>query len=240
MGIIDVNNLSFNYGKKEVLKDFSLTIEQGRIMGLLGPNGVGKSTLINILNGFLKPTAGSAKIYGEDCSRLSYKLKQRMAYLMEGHLQYNFMTAYQAQTFYRHFYPNWDDIQYVNDIAEAGIRPKQLIGTMSCGQRSQVALAIVMAQNPELLILDDFSMGLDPISRRRFIIKLKQYAETNTITVLASSHIIQDMEHFIDDVTILGVNSEFETMTLSSFMGKYKQLGNSLEDVFINLFINKI
>lgn len=94
---------------------------------------------------------------------------------------------------------------------------------MSCGQRSQVALGLILAQDPELLVLDDFTLGLDPGYRRLFIDYLREYAKAENKTIFTTSHIIQDMERLIDDCMIMDYNRVLAYMPLKDFMGQFKQ-----------------
>lgn len=236
MNAVEVDKLTFNYTGKPVLKNLSFSLKEGRVLGLLGPNGVGKSTLINILNGFLVPHSGTAKLFGEPCLNLKPDIKQRVGYLMEGHIQYNFMNVLQAERFYSLCYPRWNSDLYHENLSNSNIAYNQKIGNMSCGQRSGVALSILMAQNADLLILDDFSMGLDPIYRRKFITTLKDFVKTTGKTVLATSHIVQDMEELIDDVFLMGLQDNGGPQTLQGFIETNNQNGETLEDIFINLY----
>ena len=201
--IIECNNLTHYYGKKLVYENLNISVGEGRILGLLGKNGAGKSTTINILNGFLAPRSGQCLIYGEDTQNLSPATKARIGYLIEGHIQYSFMNVHQIEKFYSGFYEKWDRDAYFNLINRLKILPRQKISTMSCGQRAQVALGLILAQDPDLLILDDFSLGLDPGYRRLFIDYLREYAKSRGKTVFLTSHIIQDMERLIDDCIIM-------------------------------------
>lgn len=240
MEVINVHNLSFSYGSKKVLDKICFALPEGRIMGLLGPNGTGKSTLINLLNGFLDPDGGCISVFGKTGHLQSYGVKHRTGYLMEGHIQYPFMNVLQAEKFYRPFYAKWNTSLYHNYISDAKIGLSQKIGTMSRGQQSKVALAVLMAQNTDLLVLDDFSMGLDPVYRQLFINDLSDYARTNHKTVLATSHIIQDMEKLIDDVAILGQNEFSGVYQLQDFLSMHEDKGSTLDDIFVNLFIDTI
>lgn len=201
--VIECNNLTHYYGKRKIYEDLSFTVPKGKILGLLGKNGTGKTTTINILSGYLKPKAGECRIFGQDITTMDPIEKRRIGLLLEGHVQYTFMTIEQLEKFYSAFYPNWDNTVYYELMKKLKVAPNQRISNMSCGQRSQVALGIILAQNPELLILDDFSLGLDPGYRRLFIDYLKEYAVAEGKTIFVTSHIIQDMERFIDDCIIM-------------------------------------
>lgn len=200
--VIDCRNLTHYYGGKRVLHDVSWSVEPGRITGLLGRNGAGKTTTINILNSFLTPREGSCLLFGQEAHRLSSETKTRIGYLIEGHVQYGFMNIHQLERFYAPFYKNWDPKIYFHLMSKLDITPTQHISTMSCGQRSQVVLGLVLAQNPDLIIFDDYSMGLDPGYRRLFIEVIRDYAADGKRSILLTSHIIQDLEGLIDDCVI--------------------------------------
>jgi ABC-2 type transport system ATP-binding protein len=229
MNAIECRNLTHCYGKKMVYENLSFNVEEGTILGLLGKNGTGKSTTINILNGFLQPKEGECLIYGENTQNLSPKTKRRIGFLIEGHIQYTFMNIHQIEKFYSGFYPAWNNKPYWDLMSKLKVTPKQKISTMSCGQRSQVALGLILAQDPDLLILDDFSMGLDPGYRRLFIDYLREYAKAENKTIFVTSHIIQDMERLIDDVLIMDYGRILAQQPLSSFMNRFRQFNITLK-----------
>lgn len=202
--VIECQNLSHRYGKRLIYKDLSFSVPRGRILGLLGKNGTGKTTTINILSGYLAPTAGCCTILGYDVRRMPHTMRRHIGLLIEGHVQYQFMNIEQIERFYAAFYPNqWRRDAYYELMRKLHVAPKQRISRMSCGQRSQVALGLILAQNPQLLVLDDFSLGLDPGYRRLFVDYLREYARAEQRTVFLTSHIIQDMERLIDDCIIM-------------------------------------
>jgi len=181
----------------------SFTVQRGTITGLLGKNGTGKTTTINILMGYLKPTSGKCTIFGEDVSSISPVTRERIALLLEGHVQYSFMNITQIEKFYSRFYPKWNRDAYYDLMSRLKVTPGQRISNMSNGQKSQVALGLILAQNADLLVLDDFSLGLDPGYRRLFIEYLRDYAKSEDKTVFMTSHIIQDVEKLVDDCIIM-------------------------------------
>ncbi len=202
--VIECKNLTHYYGDKLVLNDLNLSVEKGRIFGILGKNGMGKTTTINILMGFLRPTSGQCLVFGEESHKLSPATRQKIGLLHEGHLAYDFMTIRQVENFYSRFFPNWKADYYWDLMGKLGLSDNHKIKNMSCGQRSQVVLGLIFAQDPELLILDDYSMGLDPGYRALFIDYLQEYVREKNKTVFLTSHIIQDVEKVVDDTIIMG------------------------------------
>jgi len=221
--VVEVKNLTYYYGNKLVFENFNFEIKSGRIFGLLGKNGTGKTTTINILNGFLKPTSGQCLMFGEDSYKLSPQTKARVGFLIEGHVQYSFMSIVQIEKFYSSFYPKWKKEPYYELMAKLEVTQNQKLSKMSCGQRSQVALGLILAQDPDLLILDDYSMGLDAGYRRLFLDYLIEYAKAESKTIFVTSHIIQDLENFLDDCLIIDYRSVLLSMPIKKFQSTFKQ-----------------
>ncbi len=221
--VVECNHLTHYYGNKLVYKDLNFKIPKGSIFGLLGKNGTGKTTTINILNGFLTPTSGECLIFGENSQNLSPETKRRIGFLMEGHVQYSFMNIRQIEKFYSAFFPRWNKEIYWELMNKLEVSPNQKISRMSCGQRSQVALGLILAQDPDLLVLDDYSMGLDPGYRRLFLDYLTEYAKAEEKTIFVTSHIIQDLEKLIDYCVILDYSGILLSMPVQEFQQKFKQ-----------------
>lgn len=221
--VVEIKDLTHYYGKKLVYENLSFNIKEGSIFGLLGKNGTGKTTTINILNGFLRPKSGKCLMFGEDSYNLSPATKARVGFLIEGHIQYSNMNIIQIEKFYSAFYPKWKKEPYYELMSKLAVTQDQKLSKMSCGQRSQVALGLILAQDPDLLILDDYSMGLDAGYRRLFIDYLTEYAKAEKKTIFITSHIIQDLENFLDDCVILDYRSVLMTMPIKEFMSTFKQ-----------------
>ncbi len=221
--VVECRNLTHYYGKRCIYENLNFSIPKGRILGLLGKNGTGKTTTINILNGYLKPKSGECLMFGENAANLSPETKQKVGLLIEGHVQYSFMNISEIEKFYASFYPKWRKEAYYDLMKLLKIAPNQKISRMSCGQRSQVALGLILAQDAELLILDDFSMGLDPGYRMLFVDYLSEYARSENKTVFVTSHIIQDMERLIDDCLIMDYGRILLQMPVSELMSKFNR-----------------
>lgn len=220
--VVEVKDLTHYYGNKMVYEKLNFHIKKGSIFGLLGKNGTGKTTTINILNGFLKPKSGQCLILGEDSYKLTPKTKAQIGFLIEGHIQYSFMNIIQIEKYYSQFYPNWKKEVYYDLMSKLKVLDNQKISKMSCGQRSQVTLGLLLAQDPDLLILDDYSMGLDAGYRRLFLDFLKEYGKAENKTIFITSHIIQDLDGFLDDCVILDYNGVVLQMPMNEFKDNFK------------------
>lgn len=228
--VISCKNLTHYYGKRLIYKDLSFNVPKDRILGLLGKNGTGKTTTINILNGYLKPKSGECLIFGRDVQNMEPSLRRNIGLLIEGHIQYSFMNIRQIEKFYASFYPKWKKEAFYELVGKLKITPTQRISRMSCGQRSQIALGLILAQDPELLILDDFSLGLDPGYRRLFVDYLREYARAEQKTVFLTSHIIQDMERLIDDCIIMDYGHIMIQQPVKELLGSVKRYEFTVPD----------
>lgn len=219
--VIEVRNLAHTYNRHTVYSDLNFSLPRGKVFGLLGKNGVGKTTLIKILMGFLRPQAGRVRVFGEDAHNLSPATRARIGLLFEGHLAYEFLTIAQIERFYAPFYPRWNRDVYYDLVGRLRLPVTHKIGAMSCGQRSQVVLGLIMAQQPELLLLDDYSMGLDAGYRRLFLDYMREYLEGEQRTVLLTSHVIQDLDGFVDEVIFLERGGLLRMTSLREFRSSF-------------------
>ena len=200
---IRTTRLTKHYGGKRVVDSLDLRVEQGQVYGFLGRNGAGKSTTIKMLMGMVQPDSGSAELLGEDITQLQPKSRQRIAYIAEGHPLYNWMTVGEAVQFTQAFYSHWNG-RLVDQILDHFELPrKKKLRRLSNGQRAQISLALAVAPEPELLILDDPTLGLDTVVRRDFLESLIQIIQRKGRTILFSSHILGDVERVADRIGIL-------------------------------------
>lgn len=221
--VIECRNLTHYYGRRKIYENLSFDVPKGRILGLLGKNGTGKTTTINILSGYLEPRSGECRIFGENIRRMRPLTRRRIGLLIEGHVQYQFMSIEQIERFYAAFYPAWNRDAYYGLMEKLKVAPGQRISRMSCGQRSQVALGLILAQNADLLVLDDFSMGLDPGYRRLFVEYLREFAKAEGKTVFLTSHIIQDMERLVDDCIVMDYGRILVQMPVDELLGGFRR-----------------
>lgn len=216
-----VEHLRHAYGRHKVYDDLSLSFETGKIYGLLGKNGVGKTTLIKIIMGFLKPLGGSCLIFGDPAHAIRPATRERVGLLFERHLAYDFFTIAQVERFMAAFYPRWKTERYHALVDVLGLPPSHRIAHMSEGQRSQVVLGLMLAQDPDLLVLDDYSLGLDAGYRRLFVDCLREFLHDERHTVILTSHVIQDMDRFVDEAIFLRRGGEALALPLRTFMDTF-------------------
>jgi ABC-2 type transport system ATP-binding protein len=176
---------------------------RGSVYGLLGRNGSGKSTTIKMLMGFVAPDRGSARLLDQYVAELSPETRARIAYIAEGHPFLRWMTIGEAVNFTRSFYSHWNS-ELLDQILDHFALPRRAkIRRLSNGQRAQVSLALAVAPDPELLILDDPTLGLDTVVRRDFLESLIQIIQREGRTILISSHILADVERVADRIGIM-------------------------------------
>jgi ABC-2 type transport system ATP-binding protein len=174
-------------------------------------------------------------VFGEDSHDLSPATKARMGFLIEGHIQYSFMNIKQIEKFYSAFFSRWNKVPYYELMSKLEVTEDQKLSTMSCGQRSQVALGLILAQDPDLMVLDDYSMGLDAGYRRLFIDYLTEYARAEGKTIFITSHILQDLEGLIDDCVILDYRTVLLTMPIKQFQQEFKRFAFEIENDGVKL-----
>lgn len=220
--VISCDDLRHSYGEKTVLHGLTFQVQAGGVFGLLGKNGAGKSTTINILMGFLRPTGGRCQVLGEDSHELTPATRSRIGLLHEGFVQYDFMTITELERYYAPFYPLWDREVFYDLVNRLRVPHSRRLSRMSCGQRSQVILGLIMAQRPELMILDDYSMGLDVGYRRLFIDFLREYVAERGTTVLLTSHVVQELDKIVDSLIVLKEGRVCVSGSKQSFMDSFR------------------
>ncbi|MDB5338417.1 MAG: ytrB [Planctomycetaceae bacterium] len=200
---IQTRGLTKFYGNKPVVRSLDLKVPTGCVYGFLGRNGAGKSTTIKLLTGMIHPDCGEAEVLGENVATLSAATRARVAYIAEGHPLYGWMTINQLERFSRPFYPGWNRTLFDRIIDHFELSRQQKVRRFSNGQRAQVSLALALAPDPELLILDDPTLGLDTVVRRDFLESMIQIIQREGRTILFSSHNLGDVERVADRIGVL-------------------------------------
>jgi len=189
---IELTNISKNYGAQKALNEVTLTIEKGQITGLLGPNGAGKSTLMKIITGAILPTSGTAVVNGVDVVVSPLQVQQSLGYLPEHNPQYLELYVREYLEYVAQLYKvDKERIPTVIEQTVLGPEQHKKIGSLSKGYRQRVGLAAALIPDPEVLILDEPTTGLDPAQLIEIRALLKNIATDKT--VLFSTHIMQEV-----------------------------------------------
>lgn len=219
--VISCRDLRHSYGEKTVLDGLTFDVEPGSIFGLLGKNGAGKTTTINILMGFLRPLSGQCRVLGEPSNDIAPATRRDIGLLHERFIQYDFMSIEEIERFHAAFYPKWERDVFYDLVGRLDVPVTRRISRMSCGQRSQVVLGLIMAQTPRLMLLDDYSMGLDVGYRRLFLEFLQEYVAERGTTVLVTSHVVQDLDKLIDRMVIIQSGRTLVTGRKEDFLDSF-------------------
>ncbi|MGI5148569.1 ABC transporter ATP-binding protein [Plantactinospora sp. CA-294935] len=199
---LETDQLGKRYGTTWALRDCSLRLPAGRIAALVGPNGAGKSTLLHLAVGLLRPDAGTVRVFGETPYDNTTALAE-IGFVAQDTPLYRDFTAGELVTMGSKLNRRWDGTLARTRLAQLGIPPDKPVGKLSGGQRAQVALALALAKQPRLLLLDEPVASLDPLARREFLqVLMGSVAESGT-TVLLSSHLLADLERVCDYLVVL-------------------------------------
>lgn len=226
--MISVKNLSKKYGSFTAVDDISFEVEKGEIVGFLGPNGAGKSTTMKILTSFLPPTSGSASIAGFDVFRQSIEARKRIGYLPENTPLYPDMKVGEYLRFRAKLkgVPRAKVRERVGDVLDLchiRDREKQLIGALSKGYRQRVGLADALVHDPDLLILDEPTIGLDPNQIRTVREMIRNLAQKRT--VLISTHILPEVEIMCSRVVVIHKGKIRATDTAGNLLKNHRSIG---------------
>ena len=201
--VIQTHDLSKRYGDKFALRHLDLAVPRGRIHAIVGANGAGKSTLFRILLGFLAPSAGTARILGRDSQRLTPDDRGRIGFVNEEHTLPGWMSVQAITAAHRRLYPRWNQERFDDVLGHYHVLPAQKVSQLSRGERAGFNLALALAQGPELLVLDEPTLGLDVVAKRAFLESLMYSNTGDDCTVVYCSHQMDEIERVADNLIIL-------------------------------------
>jgi len=202
---VQTSGLSKRYRKVRALSDCTVTVPAGRISALIGPNGAGKTTLLRLLAGLATPSAGEVSVNG-GAPRQDPAFLAGIGFLAQEIPLYRRLSAEDHIRAGAHLNPRWDGASVRERLATLKIPLDQKVGTLSGGQRSQVALALTLAKRPRLLLLDEPVAALDPLARRNFLAILADAVAAGDLTVVMSSHLVADLERVCDHIIMLAAS----------------------------------
>ncbi|MCD2492703.1 ABC transporter ATP-binding protein [Lacrimispora sp. NSJ-141] len=229
--ILECRNLEKSYdgGRTNALKGVSLSLGKGRIIGLLGPNGSGKTTFIKLINGLLTPEKGELYIGGYPVGE---ETKRIISYLPEVTYLNKSMRIHQIIDYFRDFYDDFDTTRAYEMLKRLNINPQDRMKTMSKGTKEKVQLIMVMSRNASLYVLDEPIGGVDPAARD-YILSTIVSNYNPEATILISTHLIADVEQILDDVIFLK-NGNVVMAAQAEDLRKTK--GCSIDAVFREVF----
>jgi ABC-2 type transport system ATP-binding protein len=221
--VITAMGLTKYFGKHCAVDEVSFAVPRGSVTAFLGRNGSGKTTTLRMLLGLLEPTRGGTTVLGVDSQRLTPEVRGRVGYLAENHPVIGWMTVAQAAKYQAAFYPRWNAKIFDATVDHFGLRRDAKAGALSRGQRAGLALALTLATEPEVLVLDDPALGLDPVARRALLEAILYITRTPERTVLLSSHLLDDIERVADYLLILDRSVLRAACTIEEFRGRIAQ-----------------
>jgi ABC-2 type transport system ATP-binding protein len=200
--MLRTTELHKRYGRTGALIDCNLDLPAGWVVGLVGPNGAGKSTLLGLTCGLLKPSSGRIEVLGEEPANNARQLA-RVGFVAQDTPVYARLTIADHLRMGARLNSGWDGALAQAWIRELGLDPDQRAGTLSGGQRAQLALAVAAAKRPELLVFDEPVAALDPLARRSFLQNLMGRVAELGVSVILSSHLLSDLERVCDYIVVL-------------------------------------
>ena len=229
MELVKCNNLCKEFDNKKILKDVNLTIPKGKIIGLLGKNGMGKTTFLKLINALLTPTSGEVLINGE---KPNINSKKVISYLPERTYLDKSMKVSQIITFFDEFYDNFNKEKAIKLLKDLDLDINSKVRKMSKGMQEKLQLILVMSREAELYILDEPLGGVDPATRD-YILDTILSNFNEGASVIISTHIISDIERILDDVIFI---DKGEIVLTSSADELRKKENASIDEIFRRCF----
>ena len=231
---LEVSNLSKSFESFQ-LKDISFTLPKGYIMGLIGPNGSGKTTTIKLILNMLKRGSGAVKIMGLDNIADEETVKSALGVVFDSNYFCDEWTVAQAERAVSPFYKNWDTGKFNRLIGRFHIDPGKKVKDLSRGMQMKLMIACAISYDAKLLILDEPTSGLDPVSRDELLDILSEYIEDGEHSVLFSTHITSDLERTADYITYINYGELFFSGSKDEFVDMFRMVKGGREELTMDL-----
>jgi ABC-2 type transport system ATP-binding protein len=222
--VLSAHGLTRYFGPKCAVDSLSFRVPRGSVFAFIGRNGAGKTTTIRMLLGLLEPTRGSSRVLGHDSQTLPPHIRARIGYMAEGHPVYGWMRIGQYGRFQSGFYAHWNQDLFAAVIDHFSIDPRTKAGHLSHGQRAGLHLAMTLAIEPEVLVLDDPATGLDPAARRSLLEAMIYFTRSRERTILFSTHLLDDVERVADHVAVLDYRVLRACCSVETFRDRVRRL----------------
>ena len=222
MNVIETESLGRRYGRSWALRGLDLAIPAGAVVGLVGPNGAGKSTLLHLVAGLISASEGSVSVLGGAPG--SRQVMADVAFVAQDAPLPKRDTVGGVATMAAAMNSRWDEDVVVQRLDALGIERRQRVGELSGGQRAQFALALALAKRPEVLLLDEPVASLDPLARRGFLQSLRAAGAGGGLTVVFSTHLLDDLERACDHLVVLGRGSLLLSGSIDDIVAKHALL----------------
>ena len=220
---LEADGLGKRYGRRWALSGCTLEVPAGYVAGLVGPNGAGKTTLLHLAVGLIEPNEGSIAVLGEEVAATPAQLG-RVGFVAQETPLYPSLSVADHLRLGAALNPGWDAALAQARIARLGLDDGQRAGTLSGGQRAQLALTLAIAKRPELLVLDEPVASLDPLARREFLQGLMEFTAEHTVSVLLSSHLVADLERVCDYLILLAEGRVQLTGEVDELLATHRRL----------------
>lgn len=199
---IEIKDLTCRY-PKFTLENINLTVPCGTVMGLIGENGAGKTTMIKAILGLLKPESGRVTVFGDRAGELSKETKEQIGVVFDEMPFPENLTAKQLDKVLEGIFKSWDSCKYYSFLDKFGLPTDKKLKSFSRGMQMRISIAAALSHNPRLLVLDEPTGGLDPVIRSEILDMLLEFMQDETHSILISTHITSDLEHIADYISFI-------------------------------------
>jgi ABC-2 type transport system ATP-binding protein len=228
--VLQADRLGKRYRRRWALRDCTLDIPAGRVVALVGPNGAGKTTLLHLAVGLLQPTSGTIEVLGGSVADTAAQLG-RVGFVAQETPVYPTFSVADHLRLGAHLNPGWDSAVALERLEQLQLDPSQRAGSLSGGQRAQLALALAVAKRPRLLLLDEPVATLDPLARREFLQGLMEITSEQEVSVILSSHLVADLERVCDYLVLLAASRIQLAGDVEELLATHRRLTGPRRDV---------
>jgi len=221
---VSIKNLDLAYGGTPVLRGLNWVLPPGQVVGLLGRNGAGKTSLLEAMLGLRDTATGQIRVFDQSVAALGDSARERIGYVPQQSDLFEWMTPAQLLGYFKSFYPRWNDAKVDALMARWSIDRDQPIGKLSGGQKQRLSIIRALAHEPDLLVLDEPVASLDPAGRRDFLQELVAQVIDRETTIVFSTHILSDLERVAFDVAFLSRGKIVLQAPLDELMDKARSI----------------